>query len=76
VLEEMNKRLGLDLNATGAARIAADGRFEFGEVTPSRGATLIGAEKKGGGRYGKAHEKVFDKCVSLFFWSSFCADDI
>jgi len=61
VLEEMNKRLGLDLNAIGAARIGVDGKFEFGEVTPTR-ASLIGAGKKDdGGRYGKAHERVFDK---------------
>lgn len=65
ILEEMNKRLGLDSTSSGAAKISEDGTLNFGEVTPSRKATLTMGTKKEEGRFGRAHEKAFEKMDSI-----------
>jgi hypothetical protein len=60
ILEEMNKRLGIAAESSGAARIEADGAINFGEMTPSRQSTLnLGDKRSDNGRFGKAHEKMF-----------------
>lgn len=67
ILEEMNKRLGLDTGSTGAARLGKDGKFDFGEI-PVTPTTLEFKPKTGaGGRFEKVHGKVFDKYVTLIF---------
>ena len=61
ILEEMNKRLGLDSASSGAAKIGEDGTLNFGEVTPSKTTFTLTTETKDEGRFGRAHEKVFGK---------------
>ncbi|CAG8707049.1 11146_t:CDS:2, partial [Acaulospora colombiana] len=61
ILEEMNKRLGIATDSSAAARIDADGAINFGEITPSRQFALkLGNKREDNGRFGKAHEKIFD----------------
>lgn len=67
VLEEMNKRLGLDLNSSAAAKIGDDGKLDFGEMTPNRRASLIARGRKiDDSRFGRSHEKEFERCPFFF----------
>ncbi|PVG02202.1 hypothetical protein CPB86DRAFT_870493 [Serendipita vermifera] len=66
ILEEMNKRLGIENNSSAAARIEVDGAINFGETTPSREFALkVGNKREDNGRFAKAHEKLFSQMDSI-----------
>jgi hypothetical protein len=61
ILEEMNRRLGLDSVSAGAVRLGNDGKLDFGEVPVAQTNLQFKPKAVSGSRFDKVHGKIFEK---------------
>ncbi|KAG8856535.1 hypothetical protein FRB91_000692 [Serendipita sp. 411] len=66
ILAEMNKRMGIDATSSAAARVDKDGTINFGEASSSGKPSTITFEKRADdSRFGRVHQKEFEKMPSI-----------